>query len=644
MNIIRGIAIVALASVSTAAMQAKVTLPEVFSDNMVVQQNSVLTVTGTARPLSTVTFRSDWTGGKGKTRTGKNGRFELNIPTPPAGGPYTLIFDDGSDNGEKTVLQNVLSGEVWICSGQSNMEFPIKGDWAQLMDADEVVATMQRPALRLLQIRNTSSVNPLDDTDVEYGWAESSPAAASFSAIGYLCGKMLQDSLNVPVGIIDASWGGTPVEAWTPYEALKGVPGLEYQYGLLGKGKNEQALKDMEIKRVYESYDSPGKIAYPYDRNVMQKGKGWGKMPVPSMWEENVLPGFDGIVAMQYELILPAEASGKPLKLCFGAIDDWDTAYFNGEMVGSGQIFDRMREYEVDGRLVKAGKNVITVEVIDNGGGGGIWKSSYAIVNGESHSLDGEWNYAIVADFSKTDIRSEWPESQYYPTALYNAMINPLRTMPVAGVFWYQGCANVGRAGQYEICFKNMINGWRKAFGNPSMPFYFVQLAGFMQPVVVQPESEWALLRNAQSKALELPHTDMATAIDLGNPIDIHPTNKAEVARRLTMLALDKTYGMKQKCNTPRYIDSKIGSGYVELTFNDNIKATGGAVTGFIIKDKDGTWAYANARLTSDRTIRLSSPLVQNPVAVRYNWADYPGGNLYGIESGLPVLPFASDK
>ena len=189
-----------------------------------------------------------------------------------------------------------------------------------------------------------------------------------------------------------------------------------------------------------------------------------------------------------------------------------------------------------------------------------------------------------------------------------------------------------------------MINGWRKAFGNPSMPFYFVQLAGFMQPVVVQPESEWALLRNAQSKALELPHTDMATAIDLGNPIDIHPTNKAEVARRLTMLALDKTYGMKQKCNTPRCIDSKIGGGYVELTFNDNIKATGGAVTGFIIKDKDGTWAYANARLTSDRTIRLSSPLVQNPVAARYNWADYPGGNLYGIESGLPVLPFASDK
>lgn len=222
MNIIRGIAIVALASVSTAAMQAKVTLPAVFSDNMVVQQNSVLTVTGTARPLSTVTFRSDWTGGEGKTRTGKNGRFELNIPTPPAGGPYTLIFDDGSGNGEKTVLQNVLSGEVWICSGQSNMEFPIKGDWAQLMDADEVVATMQRPALRLLQIRTTSSVNPLDDTDVEYGWAESSPAAASFSAIGYLCGKMLQDSLNVPVGIIDASWGGTSVEAWTPYEALKG--------------------------------------------------------------------------------------------------------------------------------------------------------------------------------------------------------------------------------------------------------------------------------------------------------------------------------------------------------------------------------------------------------------------------------------
>ena len=642
MNRLTGIILLA-GTISAASQPAhgEVRLPSFFSDNMVVQQNSVLTVTGKAAPMSAVTFHADWDGGTGETRADNTGRFEMKIPTPPAGGPYTIIIDDNSG---RKVLQNVLSGEVWLCSGQSNMEFPVKGDWAQLMDADEVVATMQRPALRLLQIRNTTSVTPLDDASVEFGWVECSPAAASFSAIGYLCGKMLQDSLNVPVGIIDATWGGTPVEAWTPLESIKNVPYMEFRYNLLGEGFGEKAIKEKEILHVYNTYDSSDKIAYPYDRNVMHTGAGWGKMPVPSVWETNVLPGFDGIVAMQYELVLPSDAAGKPLKLCFGAIDDWDNTWFNGELVGSGMIFDRQRDYEVDGRLVKAGKNIITVEVVDNAGGGGIWKPSYVLCEGKRYSLDGDWSYAVVADFAKTEKRREWPESPYYPTVLYNAMIHPLRTMPIAGVFWYQGCSNVGNAERYEICFKNMIAGWRKVFDNPAMPFYFVQLAGFLQPVAVQPESEWAALRHAQSKALELPYTGMATAIDLGNPVDIHPTNKAEVARRLSMLALDKTYGHPQLCDASRCVDMHATDGHVDLTFDNDINAAGGIVTGFIIKGADGTWAYANARLTSSRTIRLSSPLTPDPVAIRYSWADYPGGNLTGSLSGLPVAPFATDK
>ena len=638
----RAIAPAALMIAASQALNGEVRLPAIFSDNMVVQQNATLTVTGKASPQSKVTFRADWAGGEGETRADGNGSFAMTVQTPPAGGPYTVVVDDGSGEKGRKVLQNVLSGEVWLCSGQSNMEFPVKGDWAQLMDADRVVATMQRPTLRLLQIRNTASVTPLDDATVEFGWSECSPAAASFSAIGYLCGKMLQDSLNVPVGVIDASWGGTPVEAWTPRESLKGVPGMEFRYGLLGETEpNVEALKEREIMRVYDAYDNTGKPAYPFDRKVMHSE--WEKMPVPSMWEENVLPGFDGIVAMQYQLNLPPEAAGKPLKLCLGAIDDWDTTWFNGEIVGSGQIFDLRRDYEVDGRLVKAGSNVITVEVIDNAGGGGIWKPSYAEVDGHRYSLDGEWSYTVVTDFSKIQERVEWPESQNYPTVLYNAMINPLRVMPVAGVFWYQGCANVGNAERYERCFKNMIEGWRKAFGNSSMPFYFVQLAGFLQPVAVQPDSQWALLRQAQSKALELPSTAMATAIDLGNPVDIHPTNKEEVARRLTMLALDKTYRRPQNCEAPVCTGVRTADGYMELTFNGEIETPGGVVTGVIIKGNDGKWAYANARQTSARTIRLSSPLTPDPVAVRYAWADYPGGNLTGKVSGLPVAPFATD-
>ena len=626
------------------AARGDVRLPAFFSDNMVVQQNSVLTVTGHAAPRATVTFRADWPRGEARTKADGEGRFAMRIPTPAAGGPYTVIVDDGTGAQGRKVLQNVLSGEVWLCSGQSNMEFPVKGDWAQLMDADEVVATMQRPALRLLQIRNTTSITPLDDVAVEYGWVESSPAAASFSAIGYLCGKMLQDSLDVPVGIIDATWGGTPVEAWTPRESLAGVPGFEFYHDLLAAGMDEQQLIEAAMAKVYGDYDNPDKMSYPFDMSVLQTGKAWSKMPVPSLWEENVLPGFDGIVVMQFELELPETAAGKPLRLCLGAVDDWDITFFNGKYVGGGRIFDQLRDYQVDGSMVKAGKNVITVEVVDNAGGGGIWKSSYAVVDGCRYSLDGQWNYAVLADFSRTDMAYMLPDTPHYPSVLYNAMINPLRAMPVAGVFWYQGCANVGNADCYEICFTNMINGWREAWGNPTMPFYFVQLAGFMPPVTVQPESEWAALRHAQSKALALPYTGMATAIDLGNPIDIHPTNKAEVARRLSVLALDKTYGHARECEAPRCVDVKTCGGYMELTFDGDVKAPGGAVTGFIIKGDDGTWAYAGARLTSPRTLRLSSPLAPAPVAVRYNWADYPGGNLIGCVSGLPVLPFATDK
>ena len=619
--------------------EASIVLPRIYTDNMVLQRNSVVTIPGTAAPGSRVVLKADWLSAPVSAGTDGNGKFTLKLPTPDSGGPYTIVLNDG--HGEK-VLQNILIGEVWLCSGQSNMEFPVRGDWARVADADRVVADMGRPALRLLQIKNTTSLTPLDDASVEYGWVESSPAAESFSAIGYLYGRMLQDSLEVPVGVIDATWGGTTVEAWTPREALKGVPGFEFYYELSGGKDREAALSETEVRRTYEATGG-NRPAYPFDKSRMQTGKTWGKMPVPSLWEDNALPGFDGIVMMQFELDLPRDAAGKDLLLCLGAVDDMDRTYFNGIPVGSCHIHDLAREYKVDGSLVKAGENVITVEVVDNGGGGGIWRSSYAVVDGKRYTLDGEWNYSVLSDFSKTGMSYVSPESNNHPMVLYNAMINPLTTLPLAGVIWYQGCQNVGRDAQYEVCFKNMIQGWRKAFDDPDMPFYFVQLAGFLQPVAVQPDSKWALLRYAQSKALDLPNTAMATAVDIGNPIDIHPVNKAEVARRLAIIALDRVYGMKQICEAPACTSVVNDGKSVTLTFSGPVKAVGGVATGFIIGDRSGRWESGCSKRIDDRTIRISSPLIDDPVAVRYDWADYPGGNLYGANN-LPVLPFATDK
>ena len=626
-----------MSSYKTSA--GSIELPRIYTDNMVLQRNSVVTIPGIAAPGSKVVLKADWLSAPVSAVTDGSGKFTLKLPTPDCGGPYTIVLNDG--HGEK-VLHNILIGEVWLCSGQSNMEFPIRGDWARVADADRVVADMGRPALRLLQIKNTTSLTPLDDASVEYGWVESTPAAESFSAIGYLYGRMLQDSLNVPVGVIDATWGGTTVEAWTPREALKGVPGFEYYYELSGGKDRETALSETEIRRTYEA-SGEKRPAYPFDKSRIQTGKSWGKMPVPSLWEDNALPGFDGIVAMQFELNLPKDAAGKDLLLYLGAVDDMDRTYFNGIPVGSCHIHDLAREYKVDGSLVKAGGNVITVEVVDNGGGGGIWRSSYAVVDGKRYTLDGEWNYTVLSDFSKTGMSYVWPESNNHPMVLYNAMINPLTTLPLAGVIWYQGCQNVGRDAQYEVCFKKMIEGWRNAFDDPDMPFYFVQLAGFLQPVVVQPDSRWALLRHAQSKALELPNTAMATAVDIGNPVDIHPVNKAEVARRLAIIALDRVYGMKQICEAPACTSVVNDGKSVTLTFSGPVKAVGGVATGFIIGDRTGKWVSGCSKMIDDRTIRISSPLIADPVAVRYDWADYPGGNLYGANN-LPLLPFATDK
>ena len=577
-------------------------LPRIYTDNMVLQRNSVVTIPGIAAPGSKVVLKADWLSAPVSAVTDGNGKFTLKLHTPDCGGPYTIVLNDG--HGEK-VLQNILIGEVWLCSGHT----------------DRVVADMGRPALRLLQIKNTTSLTPLDDASVEYGWVESSPAAESFSAIGYMYGRMLQDSLDVPVGVIDATWGGTTVEAWTPREALKGVPGFEYYYELSGGKDREIALSETEVRRTYEATGGK-RPAYPFDKSRMQTGKTWGKMPV---------------------LNLPQDAAGKDLLLCLGAVDDMDRTYFNGIPVGSCHIHDLAREYKVDGSLVKAGGNVITVEVVDNGGGGGIWRSSYAVVDGKRYTLDGEWNYSVLSDFSKTGMSYVWPESNNHPMVLYNAMINPLTTLPLAGVIWYQGCQNVGRDAQYEVCFKNMIQGWRKAFDDPDMPFYFVQLAGFLQPVAVQPDSKWALLRHAQSKALELPNTAMATAVDIGNPVDIHPVNKAEVARRLAIIALDRVYGMKQICEAPACTSVVNDGKSVTLTFSSPVKAAGGVATGFIIGDRTGRWVSGCSKMIDDKTICISSPLIDDPVAVRYDWADYPGGNLYGANN-LPVLPFATDK
>lgn len=622
----------------SAGMRAEVVLPQFITDNMVVQQNSLLTIPGKATPGAELKVKASWTDAVVKAKAGKDGSFKVSLPTPAAGGPFSISLT--GDGGEVT-LDNILSGEVWLCSGQSNMEFPVQG-WTTVMGYDTEIPMAQHPDIRLLQVTKQTSFTPQDDTRTNMGgWVECNSATVpEFSAVAYFFAKELSRELRVPVGVIDATWGGTPAEAWTSFEGVKEIPGFENETAALERCGFDAA----KMKADYESYlASWMKLA---ERAGSKEGRmKWGLMPTGQNWENTVLPAsFDGVVWVKKEIDIPAGLAGKPLTLHLGAIDDEDITYFNGVEIARGSGYSTPRVYTVPAGLVKEGKAEIKSRISDFGGGGGFNGGDEMRVESEGIkiSLEGDWDYAVAVDFGTLPAKPVSVDGSSFPTVLYNAMIHPLAVMPVKGVIWYQGCANVGRDSQYAPLFKSMIGDWRKLWKN-DMPFYFVQLAGFLKPSFCQPDSEWAALRNAQAKALELDNTGMAVAIDLGHPNDIHPRNKQDVAHRLALLALGRDYGKDVTFSGPSCTGRTVKEGKMILSFDRDVTPSSVAVTGFIIAGEDGVFHPAGARLLDARTIELSSPKVGRPAAARYNWADYPGGNLYGA-TGLPVAPFATDK
>lgn len=560
-----------LISTAFVVAQAKVVLPSYITDNMVVQRNSVMKITGHASSGSKVNVIAGWDSRSREVKADSEGKFDISLDTPDAGGPYSIII---ADKDSKVKVGNVLSGELWLCSGQSNMEFPVEG-WTSVMDADHVVSTARNPDIRLLQVKKRVAFSPQDDIETNMGgWVEAAPNTMDFSAIAYLYAKELRDSLKVPVGVIDATWGGTPAEAWTSYGFLKGVPGFEGELSAMESC-------GFDTSRLRENYEKEMRAWMKFAQ------KGGEEIRPGDKLTGNVLPadyferigfgnGFDGIVWVQKEIDVPAEDAGKPMTLKLGAIDDEDVTYLNG------------------------------------------------------------------VDFSSLPKKPASIEGSSYPTVLYNAMIHPLRNLPIKGGLWYQGCANVGRAEQYETLFKSLINNWRDTWDS-EFPFYFVQLAGWLAPQSVQPDSEWAALRNAQSKALQLPNTAMVSAIDLGNPGDIHPRDKQTVAHRLALTALGRDYGFDTNYKAPQCISMQKMGNKIVLKFDDDLTVTSVAILGFIIGDADGDFDQAVARMADSRTLELYSPLVKKPVCVRYDWADFPNGNLYSLH-GIPVAPFATDK
>lgn len=627
------------------SVEAKVSLPAYFSDNMIVQQKSTLPVIGSATGKE-VTVKVGWSSKLFKGTPSADGKFEILIPTPKAGGPYTITVDDG----EPVSFQNVLVGEVWLCSGQSNMEMPVVG-WGKVMNYEKEVAEAVYPSIRLLQVKKVISHLPSEKLEINGdGWKECSPASVeNFSAVAYFYARNLWEKLKVPVGVIDCTWGGTPAEAWTSLETLKQVWGFEKDAARIEKCRADRNLlmekyhEDMADWETLLNERDPGMANNrPCWIDEEQSGEEWKQMNLPGAWEYNGLPDFDGSVWFQKVVDIPAEWEGNPVTLNLGKIDDKDITYFNGREIARGDGYYIQRTYTIPAELVKSGKGIITVKVQDQSGTGGICGSPEDMsigVGDNKISLAGVWNYRVGVPLSQQPPVPFSPDSQNYPSVLYNAMVYPLRQFPVKGVIWYQGEANVERAVQYTPLFQAMITDWRNLWKN-DFPFYFVQLANFLDLQEIQPNSTWAHLREAQANALHLEKTGMAVTIDIGEAYDIHPKNKQEVGARLARLALADTYG-KGEYEIPMYQDFKIEDGVVVVSFNQDIKVKGETPTGFAIAGTDMKFYPAKAEVKGNK-VTVSSSKVPVPVAVRYGWADNPPCNLYGDE-GLPVAPFRTD-
>ncbi len=618
---------------------ANVRLPKIFGDNMVLQRNKQIPVWGWADAGEQVTVKFNKQEDK-TVKADNTGHWLIMLDPEKAGGPFVLTI-----TGKNTITySNVLVGEVWICSGQSNMEFTLR---SAINNAQEI-SDANYPLIRHIKVPLTISAVPKEDINGGE-WKICSPqTAADFTAVGYFFARELYNQLHVPIGLINTSWGGTHVETWTSRKAFEESDEFKNMIAtmpVLNLDSIAKVKKDAMVQKVEAlqgAMPKPGE-AEQWKSFDLDDSK-WPTMQLPSLWEEKGLPDLDGLVWFRKEFTVAAEDAGKPATIELSMIDDNDESYVNGIKVGSTKAYNAKRKYTIPAGVLKAGKNVIAVRVEDTGGGGGIYGDATDMkvtVGDKVQSLAGNWSFKVEEAYMSSTIG---PNS--YPTLLFNAMVNPLIPYGIQGAIWYQGEANAGRAYQYRTAFPLMIKDWRWHWGEGDFPFFFVQLASFNSANGNSNNgSTWAELREAQTMTLSLNNTGMAVTTDIGEEKDIHPKNKQDVGKRLAAVALNKVYGKKIVYSGPTYQSMKADNGKVILSFTNiagGFVAKNGDLQGFEIADNDHVFYNANATIEGDHII-VSSDKVANPASVHFAWADYAGSaNLYNKE-GFPAVPFRTD-
>ncbi len=634
---------------------AEIKLPKIIGNNMVLQQKTSCAVWGWAEPGEkiAVEFRDK----KMYTVTAKDSTWLVLIPSGVAGGPFELKISGKTEIN----LQNIMVGEVWICSGQSNMEMPLAG-WGKVANYKQEIDNANYPAIRLFTVPKSTCALPLTDV-AGNGWSVCTSASIpEFSALAYFFGRNLHQKLSMPIGLINTSWGGTIIEPWISRESIRKVSDFKPFVAKMDKinwdvQKTETAHleKLMAWERPILDKDPGFKDGKPLWSEPTYNDQDWLSMSVPQLWDSSALGRFEGSVWYRINFNLAEVTQIQKAVLHLGPIDEWDITWLNGREVGRMTIWDKPRVYSLNPEFLNQGANSLVIHVLNFYGEGGLWQSQPGDIRLElttssgalSIPLAGSWKYRPGMSLADKPALPPSPAIQDTPTFLFNAMIHPLLKTSIRGTIWYQGESNAERAYQYRTLLPLMIEDWRKSWHIPNFPFLIVQLANY-NPVVPEPgESNWAELREAQLMALKLKNTGLAVTIDIGEANDIHPKNKQEVGKRLALAARRIAYGEKIVYSGPIYERMGIKNDKIRLQFKHTgsglIVKDGEVLRGFTIAGADRKFLQAKARIEGN-TVVVWSEEIKKPVSVRYAWADNPEGcNLYNKE-GLPASPFRTDN
>lgn len=649
------------------AAHAELRLHGVFGDHMVLQRAVPIPVWGQAEPGERVELRLH--GQRQTVQADAQGRWRLQLRPEAAGGPYRLELR-GERSDQVVVLRDVLVGDVWLTSGQSNMEWALRDSFG----GPAAAAAAQDPGLRHLKIAHRTATQPQSDLAPAPWQSATGPQAADFSAVAYHFAKQLrQKQPGVPIGLLNVSWGGTQIESWMSREALArqpdiapllaGMPDSPQAFAARYQARMDALLSAWQGRGASE----PGQALAHWARADWGDSR-WPQLQAPGQWEGQGLSDLDGTVWYRRSLQLSeAQAAAPDAVLNLGLIDDCDESFVNGQAVGGQCGWDQPRRYALAPGLLRAGLNVIAVRVRDTGGGGGLHGRPEGLalqLGAQTLSLAGPWRAQVESVLEKPELG---PND--LPSLLFNGMLSPLQGLPIRGMLWYQGESNVPRAAQYERLLPAFINDLRARRGQGEFPFFIVQLAADQpwQNNSLQ-GSAWAELREAQARALRLPRTGLVLSSDLTDDGNLHPRHKRELGERLAALALEDAKSAKNlkpsakpngkpkaklnpqvhgRVHGPLLQRMRIRGSAVELSFTQTaggLYCPDAEIRGFAVAGADGVFHPAHAQLIGKHRVRVSSPAVPQPQALRYGWLDNPQPiNLFN-RAGQPAMAFRSDR